>query len=111
MVNMGNDAEIPDNRWVGGTEIDCKALKKGKATIEFLNREVRLQKRSMTSEAITALYDSIGHDLRLLVGAISQLCSDVEHDPISIEDINSYLVGLHSYYSTQKEEFSEGWID
>ncbi len=81
-------------RSAGGTEIDCKALKKGKATIEFLNREVRLQKRSMTPEAITALYDAIGHDLRLLVGAISQLCSDVEHDPISIEDINSYFIGV-----------------
>jgi hypothetical protein len=30
---------------------------------------------------------------------------------IPIEDINSYLVGLHSYYSTQKEEYSEGWIE
>lgn len=30
---------------------------------------------------------------------------------IPIEDINSYLVGLHTYYKTQKEEYSEGWID
>lgn len=30
---------------------------------------------------------------------------------IPIEDINSYLEGLHSYYTTQKEEYSEGWVD
>ena len=30
---------------------------------------------------------------------------------IPIEDIKSYLVGLHTYYKTQKEEYSEGWID
>lgn len=81
-------------RAAGGAEIDCKALKKGKATIEFLNHEVRLHKRAMTSDAITALYDAIGHDLRLLVGAIAQLCSDVDHDPIDSNDINSYFIGV-----------------
>lgn len=30
---------------------------------------------------------------------------------IPIEDINSYLDGLHAYYSTQKEEYSEGWVE
>jgi hypothetical protein len=30
---------------------------------------------------------------------------------IPLEDINSYLDGLHSYYATKKEEFSEGWIE
>jgi hypothetical protein len=30
---------------------------------------------------------------------------------IPIEDINSYLEGLHTYYSAQKEEYSEGWIE
>ena len=30
---------------------------------------------------------------------------------IPLEDINSYLEGLHSYYATQKEEYSEGWVD
>ena len=30
---------------------------------------------------------------------------------IPIEDINSYLEGLHSYYQTQKEEYSEGRIE
>ena len=81
-------------RAAGGAEIDCKALKKGKATIEFLAREVRSHKRTMTADAVTALYDAIGHDLRLLVGAISQLCSDVDHDLITIDDINSYFTGV-----------------
>lgn len=30
---------------------------------------------------------------------------------MSLEDINSYLDGLHAYYATQKEEYSEGWIE
>ena len=30
---------------------------------------------------------------------------------IPIEDINSYLEGLHAFYRTQKEEYSEGWIE
>lgn len=29
---------------------------------------------------------------------------------IPLEDINSYLSGLHEYHMTQKEEFSEGWV-
>jgi hypothetical protein len=30
---------------------------------------------------------------------------------VTLEDINSYLAGLHTFYKTQKEEYSEGWID
>lgn len=30
---------------------------------------------------------------------------------VPLEDINSYLEGLHAYYKTTKEEYSEGWID
>lgn len=30
---------------------------------------------------------------------------------IPIEDINSYLEGLHSFYRNQKEEYSEGWVE
>lgn len=29
---------------------------------------------------------------------------------IPLEDINSYLDGLHTYYKTQKEEYNEGWV-
>lgn len=30
---------------------------------------------------------------------------------IPLEDINSFLEDLHSYYATQKEEYSEGWVE
>lgn len=30
---------------------------------------------------------------------------------IPLEDINSFLDGLHAYYATQKEEYSEGWVE
>lgn len=29
---------------------------------------------------------------------------------IPLEDINAYLEGLHAYYRTKKEEYSEGWV-
>lgn len=29
---------------------------------------------------------------------------------IPIEDINSYLEGLHEHYKTEQEEYSEGWV-
>lgn len=29
---------------------------------------------------------------------------------IPIEDINDYLEGLHEYYKTKPEEYSEGWV-
>ena len=30
---------------------------------------------------------------------------------IPLDDINSFLDGLHEYHKTQKEEYSEGWVD
>lgn len=29
---------------------------------------------------------------------------------IPLEEINSFLGGLHEYYKDKKEEFSEGWV-
>ena len=29
---------------------------------------------------------------------------------LSLEDINSFLDGMHEFYKTQKEEYSEGWV-
>ncbi len=29
---------------------------------------------------------------------------------IPLEDINSYLDGLHEHYKTEQEEYSEGWV-
>lgn len=30
---------------------------------------------------------------------------------IPLDEINSFLDGLHDYYKTKREEYSEGWVD
>ncbi len=43
---------------------------------------------------LTALYDAIGQDLGLLVGAVSQLVSDVDANPITADDVHHYFAGV-----------------
>jgi DNA polymerase-3 subunit delta len=81
-------------RKAGGVQTECAAIKKGKDTLDYLSKVVSSHKRSITQDALTVLYDSIGQDLRLLTGAISQLVSDVESDPITGEDARSYFGGV-----------------
>ncbi|MFM7597258.1 MAG: DNA polymerase III subunit delta [Actinomycetota bacterium] len=81
-------------RAAGATEVSCAALKKGRATQDFLLEEVRRHGRKATPDALRALYDSIGHDLPLLVGAIHQLCADLEADPITDDDVRAYFGGI-----------------
>jgi len=81
-------------RKAGGVQVDCAALKRGQATVDFLAREVASYRRKMTPDALTVLYDAVGQDLRLLVAAVSQLVSDVERDPITAEDVSDYFAGV-----------------
>lgn len=107
-------ADQPDNVWLvlthpGGVKgkalidaakaagadiVECKELKKGKPTTEFLAKEFARGRRKITSEALTVLYDSIGQDLPMLVAATSQLMSDVESDPIGVDDVREYFDGV-----------------
>ena len=81
-------------RGAGAAEVSCSALKKGRATQDFLLEEVRRHGRKATPDALRALYDAIGHDLPLLVGAINQLCTDLEGDPITDDDVRAYFGGI-----------------
>lgn len=81
-------------RGAGAKEVPCAALKKGRQTEDFLAAEVRRRGRKATPGAIHALYESIGHDVALLLGAIAQLCSDVESGPIDEEAVARYFVGV-----------------
>jgi DNA polymerase-3 subunit delta len=69
-------------------------LKKGRQTEDFLAAEVRRRGRKATPGAIHALYEAIGHDVALLLGAIAQLCSDVESGPIDEDAVARYFVGV-----------------
>lgn len=81
-------------RQAGAQEISCAAIKKGRQTEDFLADQVRRRGRKATSGAIHALYEAIGHDLGLLLGAVVQLCSDVESGPIDEEAVARYFVGV-----------------
>jgi DNA polymerase-3 subunit delta len=79
---------------VGAEIVECKELKKGKTTTDFLVKEFTKGKRKITSDALTVLYDSVGQDLPMLVAATSQLMSDVENDPIGVDDVRQYFDGI-----------------
>ena len=74
--------------------IDCQPLKKGKATVEFIAKEFASHRRKATPAAQTALYEAIGQDLGLLAGAVSQLVSDVDANPIDLDDVKDYFAGV-----------------
>lgn len=77
----------------GAEQIVCAQLK-GRELRAFLAKDVASYKRVMTDDAISALIDAIGQDLRLLVGAISQLVADVEADPITRVEVSEYFAGV-----------------
>ena len=81
-------------RKAGATQVDCAPLKRGPSTLDFLAKEVASHRRKMTADAMAALYEAIGQDLRLLAAAIAQLTSDVEHDPITVDDVRAHFAGV-----------------
>lgn len=81
-------------RSAGAEQVDCATVKRGKPTIEFINREFASHRRKATTAAVAALYESIGQDLGLLGSAVSQLCSDVEANPIDVDDVGEYFAGV-----------------
>jgi DNA polymerase-3 subunit delta len=78
----------------GAEVVDCQPIKKGKSTLDFLSREFAAHRRKVTAPAVAALYESIGQDLGLLAGAVSQLVSDVDADPIDMSDVHDYFAGV-----------------
>lgn len=78
----------------GAVRVDCAAVKKGRATLDFLAKEFTSRRRHASSDAIAVLYEAIGHDIGLLTAAVSQLCADVETDPIQAEDVSHYFAGV-----------------
>lgn len=81
-------------RNAGAQEVACPALKKGRATQDFLADEFRRRGRKTSGDTLRVLYDAIGHDIPLLVGAIDQLCADVESGPITEEHVRTYFAGV-----------------
>ena len=105
--------ELPENVWMllthpggmkrkplidavvkaGGEKIECKELRRGRDTTDFLIKEVSRRKRKITPAGLNLLIESIGHDLSALVNAVGQLCSDVDSDPIDEQHIRFHVEG------------------
>ncbi len=81
-------------RAAGAEQVDCPTLKKGRATTDFLTKEFARNKRKATPDAVAAMYEAIGHDLGLLCGAVSQLCADIDQDPIDADAVHEYFAGV-----------------
>ncbi len=81
-------------RAAGAVEVAAAPITRTREVLEFLEAELAAQRRRMTRPALTSLHAAIGTDLPLLVAAISQLVSDVEHDPIDEKDVARYFEGV-----------------
>ena len=81
-------------RAAGAVQVDCPVLKRGRATTDFLEGELRHHRRSMAPGALTTLIDAVGQDLGLLTAAVEQLIVDVDEDPITLEHVEALYSGV-----------------
>ncbi|MFM8869923.1 MAG: DNA polymerase III subunit delta [Candidatus Nanopelagicus sp.] len=78
----------------GAKVVAAEAIKKDSDKSEFVRSEFKLLNRKITTEAVQALIDSLGNDLRELSAACSQLASDVAlQKTIDENDVAAYQLG------------------
>jgi DNA polymerase-3 subunit delta len=78
----------------GAQVIAVEAIKKDSDKAEFVRSEFKRLGRKISTEAVQALIDSLGSDLRELGGACSQLASDVTAGKVIDEsDVADYQQG------------------
>ena len=70
----------------GAEVISAEAIKKDSDKAEFVRGEFKNLGRKISTQAVQALIDSLGSDLRELGGACSQLASDVQDGKLIDED-------------------------
>jgi DNA polymerase III subunit delta len=87
-------ARLDAMRAAGADVIEAPVVKKGRKMLDFLTKEVTRHKRKATNDALQALVDAIGPDIRMLAGAVDQLLADVEHDPITADDVRDAYAGV-----------------
>lgn len=78
----------------GAQIIAAEVIKKESDKSEFVRSEFKRLDRKITTEAVQALLDSLGNDLRELSAACSQLTSDVlQSKTIDAQDVSAYQLG------------------
>lgn len=76
----------------GAPQLDCAELKKPAEKANFVRQILKTERRKVTPEAVTALIDAVGDDLRQLASATKQLAVDIESD-ITADAVNQYYAG------------------
>ena len=76
----------------GARTVECPKVTKLGERKDFVRSELRADKRQVSEDAVTALLDAVGNDLRELAAAASQLLSDTE-GPITEEVVGRYHRG------------------
>ena len=76
----------------GARRVDAPRLTKPSERKDFLRAELRASGRQVSEDAVTALLDTVGSDLRELAAAASQLLSDTE-GPITEAEVRRYHSG------------------
>lgn len=72
--------------------VDCPAVKSWELP-QFVGREIRRLGGSADTESPQLLVDAVGHDLRALAAAVSQLLADSETGTISASQVRRYFGG------------------
>lgn len=72
--------------------VDCPAVKSYELP-QFVSREIRRLGGSADPESPQLLVDAVGHDLRSLAAAVSQLLADSESGTISSSQVQRYFAG------------------
>lgn len=78
----------------GSREISAAAVRRGRATREFLEAEAARAGRRITHDGSDALVMAIGPDIALLVGALEQLMADVPEGRIDASVVSNTFSGV-----------------
>jgi DNA polymerase III subunit delta len=79
-------------RQAGAQEFDCPAIKSDRDKTDFVTREFRAAKRQVSTDAVRALVEAVGSDLRELASACSQLVADTT-GRIEVDSVTLYHSG------------------
>ena len=73
--------------------VQCDAIKNAKDKSSLVVADVRRAGRSIAPEAVGALVDALGSDLRELCSAVDQLLADTQ-GTISVDHVRTYFTGV-----------------
>jgi DNA polymerase-3 subunit delta len=79
-------------RDAGATVLDCPTIKSDRDKTDFVTREFRAAKRQVSPEAVRALVEAVGSDLRELASACAQLVADTT-GRVDVESVLLYHSG------------------